>query len=244
MTSERAPSGPRFHVVHGQREYSIKEVLTLLQPEFPDITISKIRFLESKGLIAPERNAAGYRRFYQHDIDRLAEILRLQRSTYMPLKKIKEHLEGDRPIDLFPGGTEPELPSRRSDLVSIDDLAAQLEVSVASIEEIVAGGFATGVMVAGKRHFGPLEAEIVRVVHAFGSLGFEPRHLRQFRNWANWELGALEARIAPLVRQRSPEARRRAIAQLDEMLELGGELRRLLLALGTAELRRSAGQSS
>jgi DNA-binding transcriptional MerR regulator len=244
MTGESPHPGIRFQVVHGEREYSIKEVLTLLQPEFPDITISKIRFLESKGLIAPERNAAGYRRFYQHDIDRLAEILRLQRSTYMPLKKIKEHLEGDRPIDLFPSDHEPEPPSRRSDLVSIDDLAAQLDVTVAYVEEIVAGGYATGVMVAGTRHFGPLEAEVVRVVHAFASFGFEPRHLRQFRNWANWEVGALEARIAPLVRQRSPEARRKAIAQLDEMLELGAELRRLLLILGTAELRRSAGQSS
>lgn len=244
MTPQNASFGPRFEVLHGQREYSIKEVLTLLQPEFPDITISKIRFLESKGLIAPERNSAGYRRFFPHDVERLVEILRLQRSTYMPLKKIKEHLEGERPIDLYPATQGTAAPSRRSDLVSIEDLASALDTSTATIEEIVASGFATGVLVAGTRHFGPLEAEIVRVVHGFGTFGFEPRHLKHFRTSTERELGTLEARIAPLVRQRSPEGRRRAIDQLDELLALGAELRRLLLALGTAELRRTAGQSS
>ena len=99
----RLTTTPRWEVLRGDsgREFSIKEVLTLLQEEFPEVTISKIRFLESQGLIAPERNAAGYRKFFQQDIERLCEVLRLQKSTYMPLRKIKEHLEADTRVDLF-----------------------------------------------------------------------------------------------------------------------------------------------
>ena len=80
---------------------SIGEVLSLLQDEFPDVTISKIRFLESEGLISPERAPSGYRRYAQHDVDRLRYILRVQRDHYLPLKVIREHLEmmdrGDEP---------------------------------------------------------------------------------------------------------------------------------------------------
>ncbi len=91
---------------------SIGEVLTLLQEEFPDVTISKIRFLESQGLLDPERTPSGYRKFYENDIDRLRWILRQQSDNFLPLKVIKERLEaGDAPGGVLTA--EPETDGRR-----------------------------------------------------------------------------------------------------------------------------------
>src|SRR5881409_3401293 len=98
LTGERAGAEPAradgSRVVRGGKPYmSIGEVLNLLKPEFEDVTISKIRFLESEGLIDPERTASGYRKFHDEDVDRLRTILRMQRDEYLPLKVIKERLE-------------------------------------------------------------------------------------------------------------------------------------------------------
>ncbi len=203
------------------REFSIKEVLTLLQEEFPEVTISKIRFLESQGLIAPERNAAGYRKFFQPDIERLCEVLRLQKSTYMPLRKIKEHLDADARVDLFSQEPESEAPqdvespvgspssTSRPELFPIDELARLTGANTTTIEEMIRNGLITGVTVAGQRHFSPTEIEIVRTIHSFSKFGLEPRHLRHYRTSTDREVGLIEQLLMPLVRQRSPEGRRK-----------------------------------
>ena len=95
------------HVPPGDRSYlSIGEVLALLQDEFPDVTISKIRFLESQGLLDPERTPSGYRKFYEDDIERLRWILRQQKDNFLPLKVIKDRLEDEQDPDES-GAAEP-----------------------------------------------------------------------------------------------------------------------------------------
>jgi DNA-binding transcriptional MerR regulator len=254
-----------------EREFSIKEVLGLLQEEFPEVTISKIRFLESQGLIAPERNAAGYRRFFQPDIERLCEVLRLQKSTYMPLRKIKEHLDADTRVDLFSQEIdEPEVanephqdissdadaPSLRAsvpgspasttrpELFPLGELARLTGATTTSIDEMIRNGLIAGVMVAGERHFTPTEIEIVRAVHSFSKFGLEPRHLRHYRTSTEREAGLIEQLLAPLVRQRSPESRHRAAEELEELVELGAGLRGLLLDNALAQLKKLTDYSS
>ncbi|WP_276945249.1 MerR family transcriptional regulator [Ferrimicrobium acidiphilum] len=254
----RLTTTPRWEVLRGDsgREFSIKEVLTLLQEEFPEVTISKIRFLESQGLIAPERNAAGYRKFFQQDIERLCEVLRLQKSTYMPLRKIKEHLEADTRVDLFSQDPEPETslelepvvgsPSSasRPELFPIDELARLTGASTKSIEEMIRNGLITGVTVAGQRHFSPTEIEIVRTIHSFAKFGLEPRHLRHYRTSTDREVGLIEQLLMPLVRQRSPEGRRKAADELVELVELSSGLRGLLLENALSQLKKLTDHSS
>jgi DNA-binding transcriptional MerR regulator len=244
------------------REFSIKEVLTLLQEEFPEVTISKIRFLESQGLIAPERNAAGYRKFFQPDIERLCEVLRLQKSTYMPLRKIKEHLDADTRVDLFSQDPESEpepepeqspdvepsvgSPSSasRPELFPIDELARLTGANTSTIEEMIRNGLITGVTVAGQRHFSPIEIEIVRTIHSFAKFGLEPRHLRHYRTSTDREVGLIEQLLMPLVRQRSPEGRRKAADELVELVELSSGLRGLLLENALSQLKKLTDHSS
>jgi DNA-binding transcriptional MerR regulator len=137
--------------VAGTRNYqSIGEVLVAVKTEFPDITISKIRFLESEGLITPERTPSGYRKFYVHDVDRLKSILRMQRDEYLPLKVIKERLakqdagdvddgeislDGNEPV--AEGEAAPSAPGAKA-----DDLAEAPTGLQMSLEEMSA---ATGV---------------------------------------------------------------------------------------------------
>ncbi|WP_298207945.1 MerR family transcriptional regulator [Ferrimicrobium sp.] len=248
---------PRWEVLRGEsaKEFSIKEVLTLLQQEFPEVTISKIRFLESQGLIAPERNAAGYRKFFQPDIERLCEVLRLQKSTYMPLRKIKEHLDADTRVDLFSQETEqpsttgaqeaPETPlsASRPELFPIDELARLTGAPAGAIDEMIRNGLIAGVTVAGQRHFTPIEIEIVRTIHAFARFGLEPRHLRHYRTSTDREVGLIEQLLMPLVRQRSPEGRQRASEELEELVELSSGLRSLLLENALASLKKLTNHS-
>ncbi|MEX6430261.1 MULTISPECIES: transcriptional regulator FtsR [Ferrimicrobium] len=252
-------SKPRWEVLRGDsdREFSIKEVLGLLQQEFPEVTISKIRFLESQGLIAPERNAAGYRKFFQADIERLCEVLRLQKSTYMPLRKIKEHLDADTArVDLFSQELEPHepvdppvtsgmpIPASRPELFPTDEVSRLTGASTTSIDEMVRNGLIAGVMVAGQRHFSPTEIEIARAVYAFAKFGLEPRHLRHYRTSTEREVGLIEQLVMPMVRQRSAEGRRKAAEELTELVELGGGLRGLLLDNALAHLKKLTDQSS
>ncbi|MHB8190951.1 MAG: transcriptional regulator FtsR [Ferrimicrobium sp.] len=236
MTPERA-----WEVIAGDRgkEYSIREVLQLLQHEFPDVTISKIRFLESQGLIAPERSSAGYRRFFPTDIERLQQILKLQKSTFMPLRKIREKLDGQtlESGDLFASvvDTTPQeletrqAPSRGPVLYDLEQVCELVEATRSEIEELITHGLIHGVGLAGTLHFSPADVAIAQVVHRFRTFGVEPRHLRIYRTSTDREVGFLEQLITPILRQRNPEAKVRAADQLETLRELGTSLRALLM---------------
>ena len=331
---------------------SIREVLDLLVEEFPDITISKIRFLESRGLIHPERTASGYRKFYESDVERLRWILREQREHFLPLKVIKGRLEqvsgtcngpiapslfdedfADPPDDVgalvageaahdaatarqsdpgefdefFEGRDGEELPARQLDedlaegpLASADpsvpgdavatgvdgapkavparrratrvsrvgsptanegsdataspsgskparrsagksrggssgpggrvtgysaaELAAAAGVDDRVITELDSYGLIGLVEVAGERAYRREALEVVRLAVAFGKFGIEPRHLRTFKHAAEREAGLFSQVVTPLLYQRNPEARVRALTELKELVALGASL--------------------
>jgi DNA-binding transcriptional MerR regulator len=222
---------------------SIGEVLAVLRPEFPDVTISKIRFLEEQGLVEPDRTPSGYRKFSHTDVERLRFVLSVQRDHYLPLRVIREHLEAvDRGLD------PPPLPGRPPRVPRLVDSAPttperfgpgpQLRVTR---EELMAATNADADLLAALESYGLVTSHrgragydeealvIARAAAQLASFGIEPRHLRAFRNAADREAGLVEQVAAPLRRQRGPEAAARAEEVTREVASLCVQLHAALV---------------
>jgi DNA-binding transcriptional MerR regulator len=299
------PTLPEVETLAVGGHLSIGEVLALLLEEFPDVTISKIRFLESQGLIDPERTASGYRKFYADDVELLRCILREQRENYLPLRVIKDRIDsgeidptGEQPRPrgiknvsdpsdvprpdahpsagrghtetttassngagtaavtgaeaLFqrtdghtgtPVDTAPDRSAREPQSGPIPSAGAVLPGLLLNADELCAMAGISREQLAELEQFGVLAAtsgvaegvydedavEIATVSKHFLEAGVEPRHLRGWRVAAEREAGLLEQLIQPLLRQRNPEARAHAIAQLDELERYGGRLRAAMM---------------
>jgi DNA-binding transcriptional MerR regulator len=297
---------------------SIGEVLSLLQEEFPDVTISKIRFLESQGLIDPERTPSGYRKFYEADIERLRWILIQQREHFLPLKVIKDRLadpDAGQGELLLSDGTPPPVAAPAAVPVAQDSPAhvaqvvatATADLAAASAEAVLddvaaadaqpiwmvdlakaSAATKANAAVAEARlplqsDSGPSEvsltaqelclaAEIsrdsLRALEQYGLIsgrslgdavfydgdaliiasksagfldrGVEARHLRMYKVAAEREAGFLEQLTMPLLKQRNPQARREAVELVEELSELGHDLRSALLR---SNLRRHLDQA-
>jgi DNA-binding transcriptional MerR regulator len=221
---------------------TIGEVLGLLRGEFPDVTISKIRFLESEGLIEPARTPSGYRKFTHADVDRLRFILSAQRDHYLPLRVIKERLEaadqipdgpGRRPRTLVAADTttaaagDPEAPS-----VPVALTRRQL-IDGAGIDEAFLGRLEEFGLV--RRTGGRYDGEalgIAKTAAALGSFGFDARHLRAVKAAADREVGLIEQVVAPMLRSRSPGAHGRAEETAREIAALAVRLHTVLVSKG------------
>ncbi|TDD55711.1 MerR family transcriptional regulator [Kribbella antibiotica] len=188
-------------------ELSIGEVLQLLQAEFSDVTISKIRFLEAEGLVTPARTASGYRKFAAADVERLRYVLTAQRDQYLPLKVIKEHLGAlDRGLRPAAGGP-PIAPSTTDAGPAADDFGATgTDLSLTKAELCAAAGVSTallaeleshGLIVADGKHYGGDAIVVAQVAAELSAYGIEPRHLRPFRTAADREVGLIEQVTGP-----------------------------------------------
>ncbi|HZE66015.1 MAG TPA: MerR family transcriptional regulator [Sporichthyaceae bacterium] len=202
--------------------FSIGEVLAALQPDFPDVTISKIRFLEDKGLIEPARTPSGYRQFCGADVERLRYVLTAQRDRYLPLKVIKDNLAA---LDT---GTEPVRLDRAG-------MLAATGLNEAALTELDASG-----MLARRRggHYNADDVAIAGIVAELARFGLEPRHLRAFKGAADREVGVIEAAAVPRAASRNAEDRAAARAKADELVELFLQLHSALLRAG---VRRDIG---
>lgn len=246
------PIASGSHVVSGAGGHafmSIGEVLGQLRGEFPDVTISKIRFLEGEGLIAPQRTASGYRKFSRDDVVRLRYVLAAQRDQYLPLRVIKDQLEAlDRGLEpsSIPGQTAPQVPAGAGDPDGLpkaaDFLPEPSELRLSRQELIDAAGLEPHELdqienfgLVGPRPGGHYDGDalvIAKTVAAMSRFGLEPRHLRAFRTSAERELGLVEQVVAPLVRQRNPEARGRADEVARELASLSVRLHATLVRAG------------
>jgi DNA-binding transcriptional MerR regulator len=228
-------------MVQTSRNYlSIGEVLVTLKPEFPDVTISKIRFLESEGLITPERTASGYRKFFEGDVDRLRTILKLQRDEYLPLRVIRERLDGDDSAAVSPdridAAPEDEIGEPTAALeMTTEEVAAATGVDVSVVEALASYGILRPQPRDGGQAFGGDDVVVLRIVKDLFKFGVEPRHLTMYRHFADRESTFFEQIVVPILRQRNPEARRLA---RESLTELAGISRRLKQALLRANLRR------
>jgi DNA-binding transcriptional MerR regulator len=219
---------------------SIGEVLAHLRAEFPDTTISKLRFLEAEGLVEPQRTAAGYRKYAWSDVHRLRFVLTAQRDQYLPLRVIREQLRQweqetpppARPVLVAVGAEAEPTPAR----ISRDELIARTGVAAELLAELERGGLVES------RPPGWYDGDAVIVVEAVAGLarhGLEPRHLRAFRASADREVGLFAQLLAPLVRQHDPAARARAGETARELQALS---QRLHAALVRAGLRATLGR--
>jgi DNA-binding transcriptional MerR regulator len=223
------------------RDYlSIGEVLVALKPEFPDVTISKIRFLESEGLIEPERTASGYRKFFEKDVDRLRTILKLQRDEYLPLRVIRERIDGGdgggpvRVRSEEPDEEEVAEPPATLEM-SGEEIAAATGVDLDVVEALTSYGLLRPATSNGNRTFGGDDLVVLRIVKDLFKFGVEPRHLTMYRHFADREATFFEQIVTPVLRQRNPEAKRQAAESLVELSRIS---RRLKQALLRANLRR------
>ena len=227
----------------GTRNYqSIGEVLVNVKTEFPDITISKIRFLESEGLITPERTPSGYRKFYPEDVERLRSILRLQRDEYLPLKVIKERLlkadtgdEDDLPtLEQAVGGAEPDgsedLAEAPTGLqMSLEEMSAATGVDRDRIKELEGFGIVCSHGPEGGRYYDGDDYVTLSIVKDFLRFGIEPRHLTMYKHFADRESAFFEALVAPTLRQKNPDARRAAAQTLGVLTSTSRKFKQALL---------------
>jgi DNA-binding transcriptional MerR regulator len=214
---------------------SIGSVLDRLRPDFPDVTISKIRFLESEGLISPERTPSGYRRFSIADCERLRFVLTAQRDQYLPLKVIKEQLEAidhgvatveradasvkrPRSLTVAAGEVSPEefLPDREVRIAKAD-LLAQAGIDDAFLTELLRAGLITPGQ-AGFYDDGAVT--LARTAHAMLQFGLEVRHLRAFKLAADREAGLVAQIAGPVAKGRDAGARDRAEEMIRELAAL------------------------
>ncbi|HEY7876064.1 MAG TPA: MerR family transcriptional regulator [Actinomycetota bacterium] len=235
------------------RDYlSIGEVLETIRADFPDISISKIRFLESEGLIRPERTGSGYRKFYDADVDRLRYILQLQRDQFLPLKVIRDRLaaadsNGGAYPQVAPGqrsedgagdpptaapaevAPEPDLTFLSLSRDELKDAAGISEQELRQLEEF-------GLLVAGKETYDGDDLVTARSAHGFFAFGVEARHLRMFRQTADREATFFEQIVTPLSRRRTPDASEQASQSIHELMALSRRMREAMLRSSLRDL--------
>ncbi len=232
----------------GRVRHNIGEVLDLLRPDFPGVTIPKIRFLEDKGLVKPERTPAGYRKFSTEDVDRLRYVLRMQRDHYLPLRVIGEHLDAiDRglappPIEpvvptvptvaLAPDGTPSAESFTRRDNVRLSrkELLKIAEVSDDLLTQLEQFGLVSAR--PGTGHYDTDALVIATTARELAEFGLEPRHLRAFKTAADREVGLVEQVVAPQMRGRDAGARGRAEEMVSEIAALSVRLHATLVKAG------------
>ena len=225
--------------------HTIGEVLALLRDDFPDVTISKIRYLESEDLVHPQRTPSGYRKFSRADVTRLRYVLTAQRDHYLPLRVIKEHLEAlDRGEPLPPGaGTGAAVPppvasDGAGDVVA--PLTPEQFARAAGLEpDQLADCVQFGLLATdadGRHPAGDLP--VARAAAGLARHGIEPRHLRVYKTGVEREAGLVEQLVAPVLRARSEEARTRATEKLRELATLSAQLHQALLEARLRDLLR------
>jgi DNA-binding transcriptional MerR regulator len=185
----------------------ISEVLARLHAEFPDVSVSKIRFLESEGLIAPARSPSGYRRFDETDVERLRYILTAQRDHYLPLRVIKERLVPP-PADGTgqPAGAESSPAPGPATAPAGGSLSRRQLLDAVGIDEQQLAELETFGLVRRGRTYGRDAVQVASAVAVLGRYGVEARHLRTVRAAAEREISLIEQVVAPTLRQRNPEA--------------------------------------
>ncbi|MEV2211764.1 MerR family transcriptional regulator [Streptomyces sp. NPDC050997] len=220
---------------------SIGTVLNVLRDEFPEVTISKIRFLESEGLIEPQRTPSGYRKFTVDDVERLGHVLRMQRDHYLPLKVIRDHL------DAMERGEAVQLPvlgRHRDGEVVLEATAGPTAARIGRAELLAAAEIGEEELREWESYGliaplpdGAYDAEVVTVaslVAELGRFGIEPRHLRVMKAAADREAGLVDQVVAPLKLHRNPQTRAHAEARAKELAGLTVKLHAALvqIALG------------
>lgn len=236
--SPGSPSRPR-------KALTIGAVCKILQNEFDDVSISKIRYLEDQKLLSPRRTSGGYRLYSQSDVERLRTILRLQRDEFLPLRVIRQELASGGDLVLGGEGKPAAGAVRRAALVdtaraylSLDEILEETGAREELVSELENFGIVQPERRDGKLVYDETDREIVRTANELSRAGVGARNLRIFRSSADREANLLEALLGPSLRSRNPERRKEALQSLESLAATVGHLKHLLLV---RDLRRLAG---
>jgi DNA-binding transcriptional MerR regulator len=216
---------------------TIGAVCKQLEREFPDISISKIRYLEDQKLLTPRRTAGGYRLFAPGDVQRLRTILRLQRDEFLPLRVIRQELASGRAeqedIAAKQGGgarrASVDVRSSNGSLYRLEEVLDETGADAALVKELEEYGVIRGEKRDGEVLYDDTEREIVRAVTELKRFGVGGRNLRVFRTSADREAALLEQILAPALRSRNPERRKEAVEALENLAATASYLKHLLL---------------
>jgi DNA-binding transcriptional MerR regulator len=241
-----------------RKSLTIGAVCKALSQEFPDISISKIRYLEDQKLLSPRRTPGGYRLYAQSDVSRLRTILRLQRDEFLPLRVIRQELAAGRAENDTPGtgvsttaAAPPAEVARpgaalrrltfsiqdRGALYSLDDVVEETGAEPSLIRELEDFGIVKGESRGGTVYYDETQREIVRAVTELARYGVAGRNLRVFKSSSERESALLQQILAPSLRSRNPERRKEAIEALENLAAVASHLKHLLLV---RDLRRIA----
>jgi DNA-binding transcriptional MerR regulator len=233
-----SPSRPR-------KALTIGAVCKILQSEFDDVSISKIRYLEDQKLLSPRRTSGGYRLYSQSDVERLRTILRLQRDEFLPLRVIRQELAAGGDVDL--GGAERRgggavrraiLVSTSSAYLTLDEVIEETGARAELIAELENFGIVQPGRRNGRTVYDETDREIVRAANELSRVGVGARNLRVLRSSADREANLLEALLGPSLRSRNPDRRKQAVESLESLAATVSHLKHLLLV---RDLRRLAG---
>jgi DNA-binding transcriptional MerR regulator len=209
-----------------QRLLTIGTVCGMLKEEFPDISISKIRYLEDQGLLTPRRTEGGYRLFSDEDVERLETILRLQRDEFLPLRVIRQQLAS--PAAKERRRKRPMSLAEAEEEIDLEELCDRAGVDAALVRELEDYSLLSPRLAGGAKRYPESDADVALACGGLARYGIAPRHLRAFRTSADREAGLLEQLVAPALRARSPERRRSALEDLEALADLARELSQLL----------------
>jgi DNA-binding transcriptional MerR regulator len=224
-----------------QKSLTIGAVCKALAQEFPDISISKIRYLEDQKLLTPRRTPGGYRLYSPSDVARLRTILRMQRDEFLPLRVIRQELAAGRSGDAapVPGRSSRETPrawrpsvsvrDASGALYSIEEVLEETKAEAKLVKELEEFGVVKGELRGGVRYFDETEREIVAAVAELARYGVGGRNLRVFRSSADREANLLQQILAPALRSRNPERRKEAVDALENLAAVATHLKHLLL---------------
>ena len=211
----------------GQSLRTIGAICDELREEFPDISVSKIRYLEDQGLITPKRTRGGYRLFSPDDVERLVKILRLQRDEFLPLRVIRQELDGP--------GAPADRPRRRNvglsgteDEIDASELLERASVSPDFLRELEEYGVVVSRVENGERRYRESEADVAAASARLARFGIDARHLRTILTAAGRQAALVEQLVAPGLRSRNPERRKAAFEDLEALAGVAQELSQLL----------------
>jgi DNA-binding transcriptional MerR regulator len=239
------------------KSLTIGAVCKALSQEFPDISISKIRYLEDQKLLTPRRTPGGYRLYSANDVSRLRTILRLQRDEFLPLRVIRQELAAGRTEsevakapatqdgapaapETRPGAALRRLTvsvSRQGAFYSLEDVTEETGADPRLVAELEDFGIIKGDQRGGTKYYDETEREIVRAVTELSRYGVAGRNLRVFKSSAERESALLQQILAPGLRSRNPERRKEAVEALENLAAVASHLKHLLLV---RDLRRIA----
>jgi DNA-binding transcriptional MerR regulator len=220
------------------KSMTIGAVCKALENEFPDVSISKIRYLEDQKLLTPRRTPGGYRLYSSTDVERLRSILRMQRDEFLPLRVIRQELASGRtgPTTAAPAKTGRKtsraptvLSATRDALYTVQEVLDDTRADLNLLRELEEFGVVKGIIRDGARFYDETEREIVRAVVELARYGVQGRNLRVFRTAADREAALLEQILAPSLQSRNPARRKEALDALESLAATTSHLKHLMM---------------